>query len=400
MTAAMMVTPDSEAGLAAAIIEARADAGGVRLEGFGSKAGFLRAVAAERTISTRAYQGVTLYAPKELVVSARAGTPLAEIEAMLAGAGQYLSAEPPHYGFLRAGGAREQSLGGVVACNLSGPRRIAWGALRDQVLGVRAITGRGEIMRSGGRVLKNVTGLDLAKLLTGSYGTLALLSEITLKTLPIPEDSGTLLLRGQDERAAVAALSRALGSPFSVTGAAYVPEAAAGSLGYDQAVTAIRIEDVAASVRYRLGALAAMFAQAGAIEILDRERSMALWAAIRDAVPLVVGAETMVWRVSVAPSHGPAILARAQALGLDGYLDWGGGLVMVAGPAGEAAMRGLTEAVRAVGGGWWLLQAPEPMRARWDCVPEETPALSLIRKRVQAVFDPTGVFAPGKLYAA
>ena len=399
MNAAMMA-PDDEAGLAAAIIEAQAGGQAVQIEGFGSKAGFLRAVAAERTISTRRYQGVTLYAPKELVVSARAGTPLAEIEAMLAEAGQHLSAEPPHYAFLRDAGAAAQSLGGVVACNLSGPRRIAWGALRDHVLGVRAITGRGEMIRSGGRVLKNVTGLDLAKLLTGSYGTLALLSEITLKTLPIPEDTGTLLLRGQAAREAVAALSRALGSPFSVTGAAYLPAAAAGSLGYDQAVTVIRIEDVAASVRYRLGALAAILAGVGAMEMLDRAASLPLWAAIRDAVPLVVGAEAMVWRVSVAPSQGPVILARAQALGLDGYLDWGGGLLMLAGPASDAAMRGLTEAVRAVGGGWWLLRAPEPMRVRWDCVPEENPALALIRKRVQERFDPAGVFAPGKLYAA
>lgn len=394
-----MIAPDSEAGFAAAIAAATAAKTALNLTGYGSKAGFLRPVVAGETLSTRAFRGVSLYAPKELVLSARAGTPLAELEAVLAESGQQMIAEPPRYGFLGGDGV-VQSLGGIIACNLSGPRRIAWGAMRDHVLGVRAITGRGEIVRSGGRVLKNVTGLDLAKLLTGSYGTLALLTEITVKVLPIPEATGTLVLHDLTPARAVAALSAALGSPFSVTGAAYLPERAAAAMGYDRPVALIRIEDVAASVAYRLQALRQQLGRYGASTLLDQAGSLAIWQAVRDATPLAVGADTMIWRVSVAPSQGPGILERAQSLGLDGYLDWGGGLLLLAGPATQAAAAALSGAVAAVRGGWWLLRAPESLRASLDAVPPEPAALAAIRGRLQSAFDPAGVFTPGKLHAA
>jgi glycolate oxidase FAD binding subunit len=401
-----MIAPDSEAGFACAIAAATTAKSALNLTGYGSKAGFLRPVVAGETLSTRAFRGVSLYAPKELVLSARSGTPLAELETTLAASGQHLIAEPPRYGFL-GGADATQSFGGVIACNLSGPRRIAWGAMRDHVLGVRAITGRGEIMRSGGRVLKNVTGLDLAKLLTGSYGTLALLTEITVKVLPIPEETGTLVLHDLTPARAVAALSAALGSPFSVTGAAYLPERAAAAVGYDRPVALIRIEDVAASVAYRLRALSTQLSRYAASTLLDRAGSLAIWQAVRDATPLaeampVQGGleQAMIWRVSVAPSHGPDILGVAQAVGLDGYLDWGGGLLMLAGPASHAAASALTAAVTAVGGGWWLLRAPEALRTSLACVPEEPPALAAIRGRLQTAFDPAGIFSPGKLHAA
>jgi glycolate oxidase FAD binding subunit len=351
-----MIAPDSEAGFACAIAAATTAKSALNLTGYGSKAGFLRPVVAGETLSTRAFRGVSLYAPKELVLSARSGTPLAELETTLAASGQHLIAEPPRYGFL-GGADATQSFGGVIACNLSGPRRIAWGAMRDHVLGVRAITGRGEIMRSGGR--------------------------------------------------AVAALSAALGSPFSVTGAAYLPERAAAAVGYDRPVALIRIEDVAASVAYRLRALSTQLSRYAASTLLDRAGSLAIWQAVRDATPLaeampVQGGleQAMIWRVSVAPSHGPDILGVAQAVGLDGYLDWGGGLLMLAGPASHAAASALTAAVTAVGGGWWLLRAPEALRTSLACVPEEPPALAAIRGRLQTAFDPAGIFSPGKLHAA
>ena len=164
--------------------------------GAGTKFGMLRPVQAADMISTAGLTGITLYAPKELIISARAGTPLHEIEATLAAHGQHLIAEPPDLSSLLATAPNTQTLGGVVATNLSGPRRVAWGAMRDHVMGVRAVTGRGEIIHSGGRVLKNVTGLDLCKLLTGSHGTLGVMTEITLKVLPAPEAVGTIVIPG------------------------------------------------------------------------------------------------------------------------------------------------------------------------------------------------------------
>ncbi len=163
------------------------------IQGNGTKAGMLRPVQAARTLSAAGLSGINLYAPKELIISAWAGTPLPEIEAALTEAGQHLIAEPPDLSDLLGATGKPQTLGGVVATNLSGPRRVAWGAMRDHVMGIRAVTGRAEVIRSGGRVLKNVTGLDLCKLLTGSHGTLGVITEITLKVLPAPEATGTLV---------------------------------------------------------------------------------------------------------------------------------------------------------------------------------------------------------------
>src|ERR1700712_1996588 len=236
-------------------------------QGNGTKAGMLRPVQAARTLSTAGLSGINLHAPKELIISAWAGTPLLEIEAVLARAGQHLIAEPPDLSELLGDNGKPQTLGGVVATNLSGPRRVAWGAMRDHVMGVRAVTGRAEIIRSGGRVLKNVTGLDLCKLLTGSHGTLGVITEITLKVLPAPEATGTLVLPGLDAVAGVAALSAALGSPFGVSGATWLPaEAVArvpGLAAINGSATLIRIEEFAPSVTYRIGRLKDQFAVAG-----------------------------------------------------------------------------------------------------------------------------------------
>src|SRR5271168_2892296 len=213
-----MTTEDQ---IVAAVAEAARTREPLLIQGNGSKAGMLRPVQAARTLSAAGLSGINLYAPKELIISAWAGTPLPEIEAARAEAGQHLIAEPPDLSDLLGATGKPQTLGGIVATNLSGPRRVAWGAMRDHVMGVRAVNGIGETIHSGGRVLKNVTGLDLCKLLAGSHGTLAVMTEITLKVLPAPERRGTLVLKSQNPSQAVAALSAALGSPYAVSGAAY-----------------------------------------------------------------------------------------------------------------------------------------------------------------------------------
>src|SRR3954451_19239189 len=191
----------TEDGIVSAVADAARSREPVLVQGNGTKSGMLRPVQAARTLSTAALSGISLYAPKELIISAWAGTPLPDIEAALAEAGQHLIAEPPDLSALLGTAGKPQTLGGIVATNLSGPRRIAWGAMRDHVLGIRAVTGRGEIIRSGGRVLKNVTGLDLCKLLTGSHGTLGVITEVTLTVLPAPESVGTLVLHGLEAAA-------------------------------------------------------------------------------------------------------------------------------------------------------------------------------------------------------
>lgn len=242
-----VLAPETEADIADAVAEAAARREPLAVQGNGTKAAMLRPVQAVRVLSTRAHRGIVFYAPKELVIRARAGTTLGELEEAVAAEGQHLIAEPPGLAAL-LGATAPPTLGGIVGANLSGPRRIAWGAMRDHVLGVRAVNGMGEVIRSGGRVLKNVTGLDLCKLLAGSHGTLAVLTEITLKVLPAPETVGTVALFGLDAEAGIKALAAALGSPYGVSGAAWLPEQAARRIGLPGAATLMRIEDFAASV--------------------------------------------------------------------------------------------------------------------------------------------------------
>jgi glycolate oxidase FAD binding subunit len=396
------VAPADEAGIIAAVADAYASGTPLEILGNGSKRGLLRPVQAARTVSARALSGITLYSPQELILSAKAGTPVAEISAAVAERGQQITSEPPDISALLDSSA-PQTIGGVVGANLSGPRRVAWGATRDHVMGVRSVNGRAELVRSGGRVLKNVTGLDICKLLTGSHGTLAVLTEITLKVLPAAERRGTVVLAGLDPKQGVAALSAALGSPYAVSGAAYLPADAAARVPalawLGRAVALARIEDFAQSVSYRTDKLRADLASFGAAELLDDAASRAAWQAVRDAVPLH-GHEGAIWRVSVRPSAGPAVAeAVVAAFGAKWFLDWGGGLVWIAGPGTAAAHDAVVAAAKAGGGTWMLLRAPEGLRASVAVIPEEAPALARITAAVKAAFDPKGILNPGRMYA-
>ncbi len=375
-----MIAPETEQGIADAVLAA---SGPLLVQGNGTKAAMLRPVQAAETLSTSNLSGITLYAPNELVMSAKTGTKLSDIEAALAEHGQQMIAEPPHIH------GENQTIGGIFATNLSGPRRVTGGAIRDHVLGVRCVNGKGEIQKFGGRVLKNVTGLDLAKFLTGSFGTLAVLTEVTFKVLPIAEATGTLAIPNLEPQDAVKCLSAGLGSPFSVSGAAYLP---ATKTAY------LRIEDFAPSVKYRTEKLAAQLQDFDQAEILDTETSKTLWRDIRDCKPL--GQSDAIWRISAAPSAGPKILRTLERFGITGFLDWGGGLIWLSGPADEASHRAVTQEAAAHRAVWWLMNAPAPLRAAVDTVPPEPPALAAIAARIRQNFDPRGLFNPGKLRAA
>ena len=392
----------SEAAFAAAIRDAVVSRTPLLVHGNGTKLGMLRPVQAAGSVSARDLTGITLYAPKELIITARAGTPLPEIEAALAEHGQHIIAEPPDLRALFGTTDRQQTIGGLVAANLSGPRRVAWGAMRDHVLGIRAVTGRGEIVHSGGRVLKNVTGLDLCKLFAGSHGTLGVITEVTLKVLPAPETSATLLLPGLDATAGVAALSAGLGSPFGVSAAAWLPAEAAARVpqiaASGRAVALLRIEDFAPSVAYRSDRLRAQLGFPGTDILLD-DASRAVWQAVRDAVPLPAAPDDAVWRVSVRPSASPSVLHAVAQAGAHGFLDWGGGLVWLAGPATSATHVAICQAARAAGGTWTLMRGPDALRAAVAVVPPEPTPLAAITRRVKAALDPQGILNPGRIYS-
>ena len=393
------LVPADEAGVAGAVRAAYEAAEPLLVLGNGTKRGILRPVQAARVLSVGGLTGITLYSPRELVLSARAGTTVAELNATVAANGQQITGEIPDFSRL-LGGTAPQTLGGAVAANLSGPRRVAWGATRDHVLGVRAVNGTGEVIRSGGRVLKNVTGLDLCKLLAGSHGTLAVLTEITLKVLPAPERRATLVVRGLDPVQGVAALSAALGSPYGVSAAAYVP--AAFSLrvpGLHGASALVRLEDFSSFVAYRTDRLRALLAPFGQVDVLDDETTVAAWASVRDAAPLV-DEPGAIWRVSVRPSAGPRVAAVLERM-FDAcwFLDWGGGLVWIAGPATEDAHDAVCMAAREAGGSWTLMRAPKALRASVDVIPPEPAPLAAIGRRVKAAFDPRGILNPGRMRA-
>ncbi|MGE4048928.1 MAG: FAD-linked oxidase C-terminal domain-containing protein, partial [Acetobacteraceae bacterium] len=250
-----------------------------------------------------------------------------------------------------------------------------------------------EVIHSGGRVLKNVTGLDLCKLFTGSHGTLGVITEVTLKVLPAPESVGTLVVPVADPSTAIPILSAALGSPYGVSAAAWVP--ADTLAGVSGPAALVRIEDFAASVEYRTRKLADELARPGTVILADAA-SRAVWRAVRDAEPLKAGPEDAIWRVSVRPSAGAEVL---RATGLDGFLDWGGGLVWLAGPADTATHDRIEQAVRAAGGTWTLMRGPDALRTTVRVVPDELEPLARITRRVKAAFDPNGILNPGRLYA-
>src|SRR5690606_13976490 len=305
--------PTSAADVLEAVEWAAAGETPLEIFGGGSRRGVGRPLACEHVLDLSALSGVTLYEPEELVLSARAGTPLAEIEALLAASGQELAFEPMDHAPLLGGEAgprgRSGTIGGVLAANASGPRRIKAGAARDHVLGIHAVSGRGEAFKSGGRVVKNVTGYDLAKVMAGSWGTLAAVTDVPFKVLPRGETEATLVLRGLSEADAAHAMAVAMTASGEVAAAAHLPETVVGKVldgGFKgwRGATLLRLEGFSPSVAYRFERLAALLAPMAAPEQLEEGESRKLWREVRDCAPFADGTEKPVWRVSMAPSQG------------------------------------------------------------------------------------------------
>ena len=389
------LTPRDEARLAAIVANAARMRTPLAIEGGGTRANLGRPMQTAATVSTAALTGVTLYEPAELVLSARAGTPLAEVETLLASKGQRLAFEPIDHRFV-SGADGEPTIGAVAAANLSGPRRVQVGAARDSLIGVRAVNGMGEVVKSGGRVMKNVTGYDLVKFLAGSYGTLAVLSEVTFKVLPVPETEATLVLTGLGDADAVRALSAALASPHAISGAAHIP-----ALGIRAAETLIRIEGFADSVVARAQRLSAELVPFGPAEMLAATDSARTWRMVRDLAALGAPVDAPIWRVSVRPSDGPAVAdAVRQVFACHILYDWGGGLVWIAGGEGpDGGAAAVRAALPARGGHATLIRAPEDVRNTVDVFQPLSDPVMTLTNRLKAAFDPIGILNPGRMYA-
>jgi glycolate oxidase FAD binding subunit len=380
---------------------------GKRLDvmGQGTKHAIGRPSQTDLTLDVSGLSGVTLYEPEELVLSARAGTPIAEIEKMVAGKGQELAFEPLDYGPVLGQPAGRGTIGGVLAANLSGPRRIKSGAARDHFLGFTAVSGRGEIFKSGGRVVKNVTGYDLCKLLAGSFGTLAVMTDVTIKTLPRAESEVSMMVQGLDDQRACAAMAEAMGSSCEVSGAAHLPAHLVshfdGLHALSQAATLFRLEGVGPSIAHRKTVLAVMMKPYGRVETLDETTSRALWRDIRDAKPFDHGveAERALWRVSVPPARGHEI-AEMISTGAEMFYDWAGGLIWIGMPhAEDAGALQLRDAVAILGGHATLIRAPAALRAAIDVFEPQDNGVAALTRRVKESFDPKGVLNPGRMWA-
>ncbi|MBO0751072.1 MAG: glycolate oxidase subunit GlcE [Bradyrhizobiaceae bacterium] len=380
--------------------------GGKSLEilGHGSKRPIGRAVQYDAAMDLSGLSGIVLYEPQELILSAQAGTPVAEITELLASKGQELAFEPMDYGPLFGGAPGRGTIGGIVAANVSGPRRLKAGAARDHLLGAVAVSGRGETIKSGGRVVKNVTGFDLCKLLAGSWGTLGVLTEVTLKVLPRAPCEATLAVFGLGDREAAEVMAAGLSTPLGVSGAAHLPDHVAAwfdGLDEAEAATLLRIE-AASSIDECVEALRKAVRPFGATAVLDQAASRRIWRSIRDARPFrTEGAwgDRPLWRVSTPPMKGHELAAQispAAAL----FYDWAGGLLWIAPPATQDGSVGdIRRAVAAVGGHATLVRAGAAARAGIDPFQPESGALAALTKRVKTNFDPRGVLNPGRMWA-
>ena len=365
---------------------------GVTLDvrGSASKLALGKPMTCDHVLDMSGISGIVDYAPEELVVTLRAGTPLREVEALLAQRNQMLAFEPPDLGPLLGREAGEGTLVGVLMGNFAGSRRLSAGAARDHLLGFSGVNGRGEAFKSGGRVMKNVTGYDLSKLIAGSWGTLAVLDEVSVKVLPAPDQTRTLILRGLDEATAVKAMCAAMGSPHDVSGAAHA-----------QAQTALRLEGVAPSVEARLKGLRELLAgTAATMEELDTLESRAFWADVRDGTAFNAARDAIIWRLSCPPTAAPAIVGRinAQRREANVFFDWSGGLVWLAlPPSADADHLLVRSALDASGGHATLIRAPEVVRAAVPVFQPQPPALAALTQRVKESFDPKGLFNPGRM---
>lgn len=383
---------------------ALSDGKALEIVGTGSKRAIGRPSQTDLTLDLSGLSGVTLYEPEELVLSARAGTPIAEIEALLDARGQELAFEPVDYGPLLGNQPGAGSIGGVLAANLSGPRRIRSGAARDHFLGAAAVTGRGDTIKSGGRVVKNVTGYDLCKVLAGSWGTLAAMTDVTVKVLPKAETETTVLVGGLDDKQAGAAMSLALGSSCDVSGAAHLPDHVASyfdGLPKAEASTVLRIEGFRPSVAHRQQTLSVLLKPFGPVASLEPDSSRALWRSVRQ-VKAFAGPHSQdrpLWRISTAPGRGHELAARLTPAAQMFY-DWGGGLIWVAMPIADEPDAAAVRSVAAeLGGHATLVRAPPAVRAAMDVFEPGEAGIAALSKRIKDSFDPKGVLNPGRMWA-
>ena len=375
--------------------------------GAGTKRDIGQASNSEYVLDVSAMTGIMLYEPEELILQAHAGTPVADIEKALKKHNQELAFEPADYSALLGVKKAKPTIGGILAGNISGPRRIKAGAARDHFLGVNAVSGRGEIFKSGGRVVKNVTGYDMCKIMAGSWGTLGVMSDVVIKVLPAPSGQASIVVLGLNNEQAIAAMAQAMKSDCEVTGAAHLPLDIAKKSNISEIVdlkkpaTIFRLEGVGPSVTYRRDRLIAVLKTFGKCEVLKAAISRNLWREISDVTYFAEPVARCVWRVSSTPSEGAKLVAALKKYGaVSAYFDWAGGLIWLSLAAKDDALAGpLRELLGHHGGHATLIRASAALRAAIPVFQPHNPGVRLLSERLKRGFDPSGILNPGRMYA-
>ena len=377
--------------------------------GNGSKRLIGQPMATNALLDLSSLNAVTSYEPNELIITVQAGAPVADVQSLIDSRNQQFAFEPIDTAPL-LGTANQATIGGMIGAGLAGPRRIKAGGARDHLLGAHGVSGFGDSFKAGGRVVKNVTGYDLCKLLAGSWGTLAVMTEVTLKVMPRPESERTLVLRGLDDASANRTMTAALGSPFDVSGAAHVPgsvfHVAATELGDlgspGEAVTLLRLEGILASVVHRAAALGKLLAPFGAAQVLEDAASATVWSSVRDVVPFAANGALgawPVWRIVCPPASGGALGERlARDSGGEVIYDWGGGLIWAAlPPRPDAQVALVRQRVNAVGGHATLVRGSDELRRNVDVFHPQPAGLAALSERVRQSFDPKNILNRGRM---
>jgi glycolate dehydrogenase FAD-binding subunit len=378
----------------------------IEIVGSGSKRAVGRPVEGAVTITTASLRGVTLYEPSELVMSARAGTPLTAIEAELAARGQMLAFEPIDVGPATGAPHGTQTIGAVFATNLSGARRIHSGAARDYLLGVKGVNGRAELFQSGGRVMKNVTGYDVARGLTGSWGTLAVLTEVTFKVVPWPETAVTVVYLNLPDNLAVELLSAAMAQPVEVSGAVHLQAPLADRISHPglktmgKSVTALRLENFSGAVTARKQKLKEALKVYGKALELDHRETLEFWGELR-RLSVLPNRQTLLWRISTKPTSAAKLVAAIKRyMPAEAFYDWAAGLVWLEVPAtADAGTAEIRRAVATHGGHATLIRAERSVRAAVEVFQPLSPPVERLTRGLKAAFDPAGILNPGRMYA-
>lgn len=385
MAAATALNPVDEDGVVEAVKTALAARWRLDIRGGGSKALVGAPTPDAVALDVSQLSGVVDYDPAELVLTVRPGTKLSDVEPLLASRGQMLAFEPFDHGPIFGRPAGAATVGGVVAAGASGSRRLSRGGARDHLLGFRAVSGRAERLVGGAKVVKNVTGYDLPKLVAGSWGRVVVLTELSLKVVPRGLEQATMTVEGLGPREACALMARAMGSQADVAAAAHVP-----ADGRDPASTVLRLEGFGPSVAARCAVLARLGAS-----LMPPDEAAAAWERVRTLSPL--GGEAPLWRVNVAPSAGPAVVEALEPLGARWLFDWAGGLVWLTVDADPQTVR---RAAAAAGGHAALLRGPAALRQTASVFHPASPGVQALEKRVRQAFDPEGLFETGRFLGA